>query len=269
MGVPAARVRMERGNDTSSASRAGVRVPDSRDLLARFLRSGRGARASAGSATSRCAGSGRIGWKSKSRNTRHSRGNRRFAGQRERRGVQRRVEGRLADPGPGWPGGAVPRVRHRTVRAVQKPPSPRGSGSWPPGRREAWSWNWPRRSARAPRKIWRSGGRWHARAGRRRSITSICAIASICRTRTAVPEKTANRQPKKALRNNACKGQQTWWSLDIGTSKIVAIIAEIPRDGELDVIGMARARRVASRRTSSSTSRRRWRRSSASSRRPS
>ena len=59
--------------------------------------------------------------------------------------------------------------------------------------------------------------------------------------------------------------------LDVGTSKIVAIVAEIGPEGELNVIGLGTqpSRGLKRGKKSSSTSRRRWRRSSACSRRPS
>ena len=51
--------------------------------------------------------------------------------------------------------------------------------------------------------------------------------------------------------------------LDIGTSKVVAIVAEMHSDGEYEVVGIGQHESGASRRAWSSTSRRRWRRSSA------
>ena len=57
--------------------------------------------------------------------------------------------------------------------------------------------------------------------------------------------------------------------LDIGTSKIVAIVAEVTPDGGLNIIGLGTQPSRGLRRASSSTSRRRWRRSSACWRRPS
>jgi len=57
--------------------------------------------------------------------------------------------------------------------------------------------------------------------------------------------------------------------LDIGTSKVAALVAEVADDGALNVIGLGTHPSRGRRRVSWSTSTRRWRRSSASWRKPS